>query len=40
MNDFEKKWGRVCKTCKKRKRTFMATSNAEGGKDDTCKCDD
>lgn len=40
MEDFEKKWGTVCPKCKLRKGTFMASKNAEGGRSNTCKCDE
>lgn len=40
MSSFEKKWGEVCKVCKKRKGTLMTTGKAEGGKSSTCKCEE
>lgn len=40
MEDFERKWGKVCDKCKLRKGTFMATKGAEGGIDSTCKCNE
>ena len=36
----DKKFGKWCDKCKRRKGTLMASKGAEGGKDSICKCDD